>query len=79
MNTPNQPNATPANEETRPLETNPEHAQGRRIRGEGVAHEQDYIEERITHAGNTDEYAEAVERLADVSAELDELTKKRGH
>ena len=43
-----------------------------------MAHEQDYIEERITHAGNADEYAEAAERLADVSEELDELTKKRG-
>ena len=79
MNTQHQPNTTPDNEETRPLEDHPEHAQGRRIRGEGVAHEQDYIEERITYAGNTDEYAEAAERLADVSEELDELTKKRGH
>ena len=37
--------------------------ESRRIRGEGVAHEQDWVRERIEDAGDTNEYAEAAQRL----------------
>jgi hypothetical protein len=33
--------------------------EGRRIPGDGLRHEQEYIRERIEQAGDTDEYAEA--------------------
>jgi hypothetical protein len=69
---------TPENRETRPIEDNPEQAQGRRIQGEGLAHEQDYIEERMTYAGNTDEYAEAAKRLEQDAADLERLNRQHG-
>jgi len=37
--------------------------EGRRIHGEGLDHEQDYVRERIEQAGDTDELAAASERL----------------
>jgi len=74
----NEPAGIPENSETRPIEDNPERAQGRRIRGEGLEHEQDYIEERMTYAGNTDEYAEAADRLAQEAADLERLNRERG-
>ena len=78
MSNDNQPAGTPENRETRPIEDNPEQAQGRRIQGEGLAHEQDYVEERMTYAGNTDEYAEAARRLAQDAADLERLNRQRG-
>ena len=78
MSTNNDHAGTPENRETRPIEDNPEQAQGRRIHGEGLEHEQDYIEERITYAGNTDEYAEAAKRLEQEAADLERLNRQRG-
>ena len=46
MSTSTQREGTPENEETRPLGHNPIEAEGRRIGGEGLDHEQDYIQER---------------------------------
>ncbi len=37
--------------------------EGRRIHGDGLDHEQDYVRERIEQAGDTDEFAAASERL----------------
>ncbi|HEY1014085.1 MAG TPA: hypothetical protein VGE07_15340 [Herpetosiphonaceae bacterium] len=51
---------------------------GRRIRGEGLAHEQDYIEERLTYGSSTNEYADAAEQLKRDSEEIDRLTRERG-
>lgn len=39
--------------------------EGRPIRGDGIDHEQDYIQERLEQASDTDEYAEAAEVLED--------------
>lgn len=53
-------------------------ADGRRIKGEGLEHEQDYIEERLTYSSSTNEYAEAAEQLKRDSEEIDRLTRERG-
>lgn len=37
--------------------------EGRRIHGEGLEHEQDYVRERLEQAGDTDEFEGAAERL----------------
>jgi hypothetical protein len=78
MSNDTEPAGIPENRETRPIEDNPEQAQGRRIRGEGLEHEQDYIEERMTYAGNTDEFAEAAKRLEQEAADLERLNRQRG-
>ena len=49
--------------------------EGRPIRGEGIDHEQDYIQERLEQASDTDEYAEAAERLED---QLEDLRSPSG-
>jgi hypothetical protein len=78
MTTHNQQSETPEGGDIHPIEHNPERAEGRRIRGEGLAHEQDYIEERMTYAGDTDEYAEAARRLEQEAADLERLNRQRG-
>ena len=76
MSTSTQREGTPENEETRPLGHNPIEAEGRRIGGEGLDHEQDYIQERLTHAGNADEYAEAADRLKQASEDIARMPQK---
>ena len=44
---------------------------GRRIRGDGLDHEQDYVRERIEQVGGTDDYAEAAETLEDELKDID--------
>ncbi len=44
---------------------------GRRIRGDGLDHEQDYVRERIEQVGGTDDYAEAAETLEDELEDID--------
>ncbi len=48
---------------------------GRRIRGDGLDHEQDYVRERIEQVGGTDDYAEAAEVLEE---ELEDIDAARG-
>ena len=48
--------------------------ESREIRGEGVDHEQDWIQERLVDASHTDEYAEAAETLKDQARDLQSLT-----
>jgi hypothetical protein len=76
MNEQNQPNSTPENESIHPLPHDPNQAEGRRIRGEGLAHEQDFIEERITYGGDTDEYAEAADKLEQISEDIARMPQK---
>ncbi len=45
--------------------------EGRRIRGERIDHEQDYVRERIEQTGGTADYAEAADTLKE---ELHDLT-----
>ncbi len=75
----NQPNITPENEQIHPVDNNPGEAKGRRIRGEGLEHEQDYIQERLTHAGTTAEYAEAADQLERAARDLERLNEKRAN
>jgi hypothetical protein len=49
--------------------------EGRRIRGDGLDHEQDYVRERIEQVGGTDDYAEASEVLEE---ELEDIDAARG-
>jgi len=50
--------------------------EGRRIRGEGLEHEQDYIRERLEQAGDVDEYTEAAEVLEQESKDLQSLENR---
>ena len=52
--------------------------ESRGMRGEGLEHEQDYIQERLVNASQTDEYAEAARTLEDERRELDALMARRG-
>ena len=52
--------------------------EGRRIKGDGIEHEQDYIKERIEQAGDTDEYAEAADVLEDELQDLKALNAQGG-
>lgn len=47
--------------------------ESRRIHGEGVAHEQDYIRERLEDAGDVDEYTEDVKKLKQEERDLERL------
>lgn len=47
--------------------------EGRRIRGDGLEHEQDYVRERLEQAGDVDEYTEAAEALDQESKDLEAL------
>lgn len=44
--------------------------EGRRLRGEGIENIQDYIEERMTEAGDVDEIAESNEQLEEELRDL---------
>lgn len=76
MSSHSQRNDIPENEPIRPLHDDSAPPDGRRIRGEGLAHEQDYIEERITYGGDTDDYAEAADRLEQASEDLKRATQQ---
>jgi hypothetical protein len=47
--------------------------ESRGIHGEGVAHEQDYIRERLEDAGDVDEYTEDVKKLKQEERDLERL------
>jgi len=47
--------------------------ESRRIEGEGLAHEQDYIRERLEDAGDVDEYTEDVKKLKQEERDLERL------
>jgi len=46
----------------------------RRVHGEGLSHEQDYVRERLEDAGDVDEYAAADEKLRQEVRDLEHLT-----
>lgn len=48
--------------------------EGRRIGGEGVDHEQEYVAERLEQAGDVEDYAEAAEQLKRQAQDLQKLT-----
>src|SRR4051794_38293387 len=47
--------------------------ESRRIEGEGIAHEQDYVRERLEDAGDVDEYTEDVKKLKQEERDLERL------
>lgn len=51
--------------------------EGRRIEGEGLEHEQDYIRERLEYAGDVDEYTEAANTLRQQAKDLTALLQQR--
>jgi hypothetical protein len=53
-------------------------AEGRPLHGEGIENLQDYVEERLTYAGDTDEYAAADRTLEQELADLQALHQERG-
>lgn len=53
-------------------------AEGRPLRGEGIENLQDYVEERLTYASDSDEYAAADRTLEQELADLQALHQERG-
>ncbi len=51
--------------------------ESRGMRGDGLEHEQDYIQERLENASQSDEYAEAARRLEDESRDLQAMMDGR--
>ena len=52
--------------------------EGRRIHDEGLEHEQDYVQERIEQTSDSDEFAEAAQRLRDEVQDLEGSTGNPG-
>lgn len=52
--------------------------EGRPLRGDGIENLQDYVEERMTYASDSDEYAEANRTLEQELADLQTLNQERG-
>lgn len=52
--------------------------EGRPLRGDGVENLQDYVNERLTYASDSDEYAEANRTLEQELADLEGLRSERG-
>lgn len=53
-------------------------AEGRPLRGDGIENLQDYVEERMTYASDSDEFAEAERTLEQELADLQALNQERG-
>lgn len=53
-------------------------AEGRPLRGDGIENLQDYVEERMTYASDSDEYAAAERTLEQELADLQALNQERG-
>lgn len=52
--------------------------EGRPLHGDGMENLQDYVQERLTYASDSDEYAEANQRLQQQLADLEALQQERG-
>jgi hypothetical protein len=53
-------------------------SEGRRLHGEGMDNLEDYVNERLTYASDSDEYAEANRTLEQELADLQALNAERG-